>query len=129
MPTTTTTLVERAIRSMSELRSDPGLFAADAVSWHNFDEVDVQTEPESYDAVRAIRTVVPDFDFHEIRTHDTGGGVSVAQYVILGTLPDGATLRVPGVLIAHSCGGRITRLEEYVDTAQLAPVFALLGQT
>jgi len=127
MPATaTTTLVERAIRSMSELRPEPGLFADGAVSWHNFDEVEVQTAPESYEAVRAIRNVVPDFDFHDVRGHDTGDGVSVAQYVILGTLPDGSALRAPGVLVAHSTDRRITRLQEYLDTGQLAPLFALL---
>lgn len=127
--TATTTLVERAIRSMSELRPEPGLFAGGAVSWHNFDEIEVQTEPESYDAVRAIRTVCPDFEFSDLRGHDTGGGVSVAQYVLTGTLPDGSALRAPGVLVAHSEHGRIVRLQEYLDTAQLAPLFALLTPT
>lgn len=82
--------------------------------------MEVQTEPESYQAVRAIREVCPGFDFHDVRGHDAGDGVSIAQYVILGTLPDGSALRAPGVLVAYSVDGRITRLQEYLDTGQFA---------
>lgn len=89
--------------------------------------MEVQTEPESYQAVRAIREVCPDFDFHDVRGHDAGNGVSIAQYVILGTLPDGSALQAPGVLVAYSVDGRITRLQEYLDTGQLAPLFVLLA--
>jgi ketosteroid isomerase-like protein len=105
------------------------LFAAQAVTWHNFDELEIPTEPGSYETIKAIRGVVPDFDFREIRGREAGDGVSVAQYVIGGALPDGSSLRAPGILVAHSTDGQITRLEEYLDTAQLAPLFALLTAT
>lgn len=121
-----TTLVERAIRSMSQLRPEPGLFADGATSWHNFDEIQVPTEPASYDAVLAIRKVCPDFEFSDIRAHEAGAGVSVAQYVLTGTLPDGSELRAPGVLVAHSEEGRIVRLQEYLDSGQLASLFTLI---
>ncbi|MEJ2861656.1 hypothetical protein [Actinomycetospora flava] len=58
---------------------------------------------------------------------DVRAGDGFAQYVIVGTLPDGSALRAPAALAVHVEGGMVTRIEEYVDTAQLAGLFALLG--
>jgi ketosteroid isomerase-like protein len=109
---------------------DPGetLFAPGSVTWHSFDEVEAPTVPATFDSVRAIRSVVPDFGMYEVRAHDTDGPVSWAQYTLRGTLPDGGTFRAPAALAVHvDDDGRVVRVEEYVDTGQLAPLFAALG--
>ncbi|MDD7939726.1 hypothetical protein PHK61_14975 [Actinomycetospora lutea] len=104
----------------SEVPDD--LFAPGAVTWHSFDEVEAPTVPDTFATLRAIREKVPDFTMTDVRTGD-----GFAQYVIVGTLPDGSALRAPAALAIHVEDGLVTRLEEYVDTGQLAGLFALLG--
>lgn len=109
---------------------DPGetLFAPGSITWHSFDEVEAPTCPDTFEAVRAIRAVVPDFGMYEVRAQGSDGPVSWARYVLRGTLPGGGTFRAPAALAVHiDADGRVERIEEYVDTAQLAPLFAELG--
>lgn len=121
------TAAARVVDALMTLDPGESLFAPGAVTWHGFDEVEAPTVPDTFESVRAIRSVVPDFAMTGVRTHDAGP-VSVAQYTLRGTLPDGATFRAPAVLVVHTGDdGRVTRIEEYVDTAQLAPLFAALG--
>jgi ketosteroid isomerase-like protein len=114
----------RVIAAFMELNPDPAIFADDAVSWHNYDELEIPTIPDSFDAIRAIRTVVPDFRIDtDLRTSEVGE-MSIAQYTVSGTLPDGSALRAPAVMVIHHRDGKVVRVEEYVDTAQLAGLFA-----
>jgi hypothetical protein len=87
--------VSRVIAALEAARADDDVFAPDCVSWHNF-----------------VHRVVPDYRIRDVACHDTGADVSVAQFVLTGTLPDGSALRAPGVLVAHSRAGRVVRLEE-----------------
>ena len=120
-------LVSQVIAALMDLRIDQSLFAPDCVSWHNFDETDVPTLPGSFDGLRAVRSVVPDYQMTEVAVHDVGNGVSFAQFVLRGTLPNGSAFRAPGVLVAHARGEKVVRLEEYLDTGQVSGVFAVLG--
>jgi ketosteroid isomerase-like protein len=103
------------------------LFAPGAITWHSFDEVEAPTVPDTFASLRAIRAVVPDFTMSDVRVSDADDGVGLARYVITGTLPDGGRLRAPAAMAVVVEGDRVTRLEEYVDTAQLARMFAALG--
>lgn len=118
----------RVVDALMALEPDESLFAPGSVTWHSFDEVEAPTVPDTLDSVRAIRAVVPDFGMYDVRVHDTGGPVSWAQYTVRGTLPDGRTFRAPAALAVHTgADGRVVRIEEYVDTGQLGPLFAALG--
>ena len=119
--------VSRVIAALSANRADDDVFAADCVSWHNFDETESPTVPDGFATLRAVLDAVPDYRFSDVVAHDAGDGVSVAQFVAIGTLPDGSALRAPGVLVAHSRDGKVVRLEEYLDTGQLSGVLALLA--
>jgi uncharacterized protein len=114
----------RIVEALADPSSEPpdGLFAPGAVTWHSFDEVEAPTVPDTFATLRAIRAVVPDFTMTDVRA-----GEGYAQYVVTGTLPDGSTLRAPAAAVLHVEDGRCTRIEEYVDTGQLAPLFAALG--
>lgn len=126
--TTTTTPAARVLDAIATLEPEAGLFAPGAVTWHSFDEVEAPTVPDTIETVRAIRTVVPDFAMTEARTSPPVDGVSWARYVITGTLPDGTTFRAPAAMAVYvDDAGQVVRLEEFVDTAQLAGLFAALG--
>ncbi|MCE3551446.1 hypothetical protein LWC33_08265 [Pseudonocardia sp. RS11V-5] len=118
----------RVVQALTTLEPGDGLFAPGAVTWHSFDEIEAPTVPDTLESVRAIRAVVPDFGMDEVRTSPVVDGVSWARYAITGTLPDGARFRAPAALAVHVDGsGQVTRIEEYVDTAQLAGLFAALS--
>ncbi|MEJ8281095.1 hypothetical protein [Pseudonocardia spirodelae] len=121
------TAAARVVDALMTLDPGESLFAPGAVTWHSFDEAEAPTVPDTIEAVRAIRRVVPDFGMYEVRTHDAGP-VSFAQYTLRGTLPGGGAFRAPAVLAVHTGDdGRVVRIEEYVDTGQLAGLFAALG--
>jgi ketosteroid isomerase-like protein len=120
-----------AARVVEALRTlDPGddLFAPDAVTWHCFDEIEAPTVPNTLDTLRAIRAVVPDFHMVEVRTSPVVDGISWARYTFTGTLPDGTAVRAPAALAVHvDAAGRVTRLDEYIDTGQLAGLLAAMA--
>lgn len=93
------------------------LYANDAVIWHNFDGIE-----QSRDANLAVLTWmtrnVDKLRYEDIDRHDIEGGF-VQQHVLRGTTKAGAELEVPSCLIVHVDGGRITRIDEYLDPAHL----------
>lgn len=122
------TPASRVVDALMTLESGEALFAPGAVTWHSFDEVEASTVPETFDSFRAIRAVVGNFGMYEVRTYPEVDGVSWAQYVLCGTLPDGSTIRAPAALAVHTeTNGLVSRIEEYVDSGQLKPLFAALG--
>jgi hypothetical protein len=121
-----TSLAQRFVESLTTLTPDPSLYSPSGVSWHNFDQIEAPLGG-GIDRMRRTREKVPDFTFSEVR-YDTGiGDVTVVRYFLTGTLPDGSLLRVPGVLVVTEADGVIVRSEEYLDTAQLAPLAAALA--
>ena len=101
-----------------------GLYAEGGLGWHNFDELWAPIE-EAPQRMGAVRTVVPDFHAEDIVTHPWPGGFAV-EYAFVGTSVRGQSVRIVGCIVATVADGRITRLKEYVDTAQAAPVLAAL---
>ncbi|MEJ2867991.1 hypothetical protein WCD74_09465 [Actinomycetospora sp. OC33-EN08] len=126
-PTTVAQRVLEALAATDTPEPPEDLFAGGCVTWHSFDEVEAPTVPDTFATLRTIRAVVGDFTMSEVRATGDGEGTGVARYVLTGTLPDGARLRAPAAMVIHVADGRAVRLEEYVDTAQLAPLFAALG--
>ncbi len=125
MTTPETGPAARLLAALDTATVDPAVIADGATAWHNFDEIDMPLE-DTFGSVRMIREKVPDFRFDGQRFH-TAGDVTVAQYTLRGTLPGGAEAAAPACLVVHTSGDRVTRIEEYLDTAQLAPILALLG--
>jgi hypothetical protein len=101
--------------------------APHAVLWHNFDEVEMPASG-SFATFAVIRTVLPDFRFDDVRAAMVLEQISIAQYTIKASLPDGSTVRAPGCVVVTTHEGQITRVEEYVDTAQLAAVVELVAR-
>ncbi len=97
------------------------LHTPDAVVWHNHDEIEVPLE-RSLAVLRRLRRVAPDVCFGEVRHTATADGF-VQRAVLHATAPDGSRLRVPSCIVATIGGdGRITRIEEYLDAAAVAPL-------
>ena len=93
------------------------LYADDAVIWHNFDGIE-QPRDANLVVLAWMTANVDNLRYDDIQRHDFEGGF-VQQHVLRGTMKSGAHLEVPSCLVVHVDGDRITRIDEYLDTAHL----------
>ena len=98
------------------------IYAPDAVIWHNFDNVE-QTPDENLRTLTWMTANVGDLRYEDVRRQVTDEGY-VQQHTFCGKARNGEVVRAPCCLIVRVKDGRITRLEEYLDPAQFAPLFA-----
>lgn len=94
------------------------LYAPNAVIWHNYDMVE-QTAEQNLAVLRWVTRNIKGMRYEDSRSFDTGAGF-VEQHVLRGTAPDGTPLEVPACVVVTIENGLITRLDEYLDTAQTA---------
>ncbi|MEO8540123.1 MAG: nuclear transport factor 2 family protein [bacterium] len=94
------------------------IYAPDAVIWHNNDMLE-QTPDENLRTLSWVTRNIKNVSYEEIRRHETATGF-VQQHVLRGIAPNGAALELPACIVCAVKDGRITRLEEYLDSAQTA---------
>jgi uncharacterized protein len=92
------------------------IYAPDVTVWHNFDQLE-QDREQSLATLAWVGRKLPGRRYEEIRRVVTPDGY-IQQHVLRGTAPDGTKLEVPAVLRVYCDGEHITRIEEYLDTAQ-----------
>jgi ketosteroid isomerase-like protein len=93
-------------------------YAPDVTVWHNFDQRD-QTRDENVAVLAWLVANVRNRCYEEVRRLVIDGGF-VQQHVLRGTAPNGEPLEVPAMVRVYCDEGQVTRLEEYLDTAQVA---------
>lgn len=98
------------------------VYAHDVQVWHNFDMVD-QTADENLRVLAWMVRKVKDLRYEDIRRYEVPGGFA-QQHVLRGLSPNGQAIEVPAAMFCTVVDGRITRLEEYLDTAQTAALRA-----
>ena len=91
------------------------VYAPDATIWHNFDERE-QTVDENLATLSDLHQRARGLEYTEITRFLAPGGF-VQQHVLVGHAK-GGPLRLPAMIRFRVDGGRITRLEEYLDTRQ-----------
>jgi ketosteroid isomerase-like protein len=93
-------------------------FGRDALIWHNNDSLEVP--PEKVLRILAwLADNVTGLRYDVSRRRACASGY-VQQHVLRGTAPNGSELAVEACLIVEVVDGRISRLDEYLDTAQVA---------
>jgi uncharacterized protein len=96
-------------------------YAPDARIWHNIDGVE-QTVKEQLDVTRWLNERLENLKYEIISRHSFDDGY-VQQYVLHGTLADGGeAFRMPVCMSVTVRDGRISRLDEYLDSAHLKPL-------
>jgi ketosteroid isomerase-like protein len=113
-------LAERLMAAITaaDIEAVRDIYAPDAVIWHNNDGIEQSVD----DNLRVLRWVVSNIRnlrYEDIRRQRTDGGF-VQQHVVRGIAPNGRDLDIRACLICSVSKGRITRLEEYLDSAQIA---------
>lgn len=97
-------------------------YAADAEIWHNFDNIN-QSVTDNLKVLGWMSGVLTERHYEILRRVEIPGGY-LQQHVLHGKLKSGAPFSMPACLVVQVAGGRITRLEEYLDVAQAAALRA-----
>ena len=93
------------------------IYTADAVIWHNHDDVE-QTPEENLRTLRWLVDNLAGVRYTDIRRSATAAGF-VQQHVLCVTNRAGTDVEIPACIVATVEDGRITRLEEYLDSRHI----------
>lgn len=93
-------------------------YADDAAIWHNTDGL-TQTKAENLKVLKLFTRYIADIRYQDRRLNVFRGGF-VHQHRLTGRRPDGVAVELPATLICAVQDGRITRLDEYFDSAHEA---------
>ena len=93
-------------------------YAPDLVVWHNTDNLD-QSREDNLKTLGGMIGRISDRRYESRRVNVFDGGF-VQQHVLTGVRKDGVRLSMPGVLVGAVRDGKITRLDEYLDSVQVA---------
>ena len=92
------------------------IYAADAVIWNNLNGP--ATREANLDVLKAFVARAPVRQYKERRLNVFAGGF-VQLHVLDGVLKDGRKATLPACVVCAVSGGKITRLDEYFDSAQV----------
>jgi ketosteroid isomerase-like protein len=106
----------------ADLEAVRAIYAPDARIWHNHDRV-TQDVTANLAVLAWVVKNVAGLRYEEIRREATPTGF-VQQHVLRGTVPSGKAIEIPACIVCTVAGGRITRLDEYLDSAQIAALFS-----
>lgn len=115
-------VVERLVAAIEtgDVDAVRAIYAPDARIWHNFDEID-QTVDENLRTLAWMCKVLSDRRYEIQRREPLAGGSVLQQHILRGTvIATGEAFALAAVLVVTVEDDRVTRLEEYLDTARAA---------
>jgi len=92
--------------------------------WINIGPVEITAE-DRFDVLAVERSFLATLAFDEVRIRPTTDGF-VVQATTAATTTVGDPLSIPVCLVVTTDGSRITHVDEYADSAQAAPLLALV---
>lgn len=96
-----------------------GSFTSDAAIWHNTDEL-IVTPEQTAKTLTGMVTRIKDREYADRRLSVFPGGF-VQQHVLKGRrVHDDVEVRLPCAIVCAVENGKITRLDEYFDSAHVA---------
>ena len=98
------------------------IYAPDAVIWHNDDLIEQPVE-DNLKVLRGLHRVVSGLHYDITRRVPAPDGV-LQQHVLRGQLPDGSDVELHAAMYLQVRDGRITRIEEYLDSGKRATIKA-----
>lgn len=98
------------------------IYAPDAVVWHNDDLIEQPVE-ENLKVLAGLHRAVSGLHYEIIRRVPADDGV-IQQHVLRGTLPGGQPVALHAAMYLQVKDGRITRIEEYLDSAKRSSIRA-----
>lgn len=101
-------------------------YASDARIWHNSDGLE-QTVDENLRVLKWMARTLPKRHYRVVRREALSDGF-LQQHVLEGELPDGSLWTLDACVIVRAKDGKIVRLDEYLDSAQVATLMAATGR-
>lgn len=98
------------------------IYAPDAVIWHNDDLLEQPVE-DNLKVLQGLHRAVSGLRYDVIRRAPVQDGV-LQQHVLRGALPDGREVALHAAMYLQVRDGRITRIEEYLDSAKRSSIRA-----
>jgi ketosteroid isomerase-like protein len=95
-----------------------GIYAPDGKIWHNTDQLETSVD-DNLEVLSGFVKRIHERQYRERRVQVFDGGF-VQQHVLHGVRADGAAVSLPACLVCLVKDGRITRLDEYFDSAHVA---------
>ena len=96
------------------------IYSPDAEIWHNTDGL-VQGPDDNARTLSWITANLRDVSYTKIKRSATDDGF-VQQHVLVATNRAGNRVEVPACIVTTISDGRITRLDEYLDSASIAVI-------
>lgn len=97
-------------------------YADNAVIWHNFDGLE-QSVDDNIASLHWLRGHLDDIRYADAVHSDIADGL-LQRHVMTGKSASGESVALPACVIFTIEGGRITRLEEYLDPAPMLSLIA-----
>ena len=97
-------------------------YAPDARIWHNHDEIE-QTADENLKVLAWMDRTISNRHYRIVRREALADGF-FQQHVLEASLPDGTPWTLNACVVVRIKDGKITRLDEYLDSAQAAVLMA-----
>lgn len=94
------------------------IYTPDVVVWHNDDQREQRVD-ENLKVLNWLHRKVGNKRYEAVVRHATPTGY-VEQHVLRGTAPNGTELEIPACLVVTVTGGRISRIDEYLDSQAAA---------
>ena len=91
-------------------------YAPDAKLWHNTDDIE-QTVDENMKVLAWFVRTLPDRNYRVLRREALKDGF-LQQHILEATLPDGTPWKMFACVVVRMENGLVTRLDEYLDSAQ-----------
>jgi ketosteroid isomerase-like protein len=112
-------VAERLFRAIEagDIDAVASLYSPDILVWHNTDGKE-QSLDENLETLRWVIGHIADRRYTDVRRSLTNEGFA-QQHVLRGTGPNG-DIAMPAALFATVQHGQITRIDEYLDSAQVA---------
>jgi len=98
------------------------IYAPDAVIWHNDDLIEQPVE-ENLKVLTGLHKAVSGLRYEIVRRVPSDDGV-IQQHILRGTLPGGQQVSLHAAMYLQVKDGRVTRIEEYLDSAKRSSIRA-----
>jgi len=117
-------LAERLFKAIeaADIDAVKEIYAPDAEIWHNTDGL-VQSRDDNARTLTWVTKNLQGMAYTEIRRSATDDGF-VQQHVLVANNRAGQRVEVPACIVVRIADGHITRLDEYIDSANVAQIMA-----
>ena len=118
---TKTEVIDRLFAAITggNVEAARSIYAPDAKIWHNFDNIE-QAPEQNLQTLGWLSRSVKNLRYEDVTRTEMADGRVFQQHTMRGTSQSGNDFELFACIVFTLDGDHITRLEEYLDTAQAA---------